>query len=375
MQSRIRVAGALICSLAAVHLLIFEMPSFYDNYVVRSSSFSFNDDDDDVMAQVLTDSANLDPNWSTSTTRQFSKAQNASLGSLELLSYLEATNMTFCPLTPPSLVGPIRVFLDEPQLNVLAKMFKHIERGGHGKPTNCLARHKVAIIVPYRDRESQLRILLHNLHTLLEKQQMEYGIFIIEQVADQTFNRGKLMNVGYAEASKMFPWQCYIFHDVDLLPEDDRNLYSCPVQPRHMSVAIDKFNYRLPYSSIFGGISALRDDQVKAINGFSNSFWGWGGEDDDLSQRTSRAGFKVSRYPGEIARYKMVKHSREDTNSANKCRWKLLKKTGIRWRHDGLNDLKYRVLSIEQQPLFTRILVDLLEQESKKALRKFFPDC
>ena len=52
------------------------------------------------------------------------------------------------------------------------------------------------------------------------------------------------MNVGYAEAMKLYPCECFIFHDVDLLPEDDRNLYSCPVQPRHMSVAIDKFDYR-----------------------------------------------------------------------------------------------------------------------------------
>lgn len=31
---------------------------------------------------------------------------------------------------------------------------------------------------------------------------------------------------------------------MDLIPEDDRNEYSCPASPRHLSVAVDKFNYR-----------------------------------------------------------------------------------------------------------------------------------
>jgi beta-1,4-galactosyltransferase 1 len=59
-----------------------------------------------------------------------------------------------------------------------------------------------------------------------------------------SFNRAMLMNVGASEALKQHDFHCFVFHDVDLLPEDDRNLYTCPVQPRHMSVAIDSFLYR-----------------------------------------------------------------------------------------------------------------------------------
>ena len=51
------------------------------------------------------------------------------------------------------------------------------------------------------------------------------------------------MNIGFVEAMKVYPWECFVFHDVDHLPEDDRILYSCPTQPRQMAVAIDRLNY------------------------------------------------------------------------------------------------------------------------------------
>lgn len=85
------------------------------------------------------------------------------------------------------------------------------------------------------------------MHAFLAKQELDYAVFVVEQIPDQTFNRAKLMNVGYAVASQIYDWQCYIYHDVDLLPEDDRNLYSCPEKPRHMSVAVDKFKYVYVY--------------------------------------------------------------------------------------------------------------------------------
>ncbi len=52
------------------------------------------------------------------------------------------------------------------------------------------------------------------------------------------------MNIAFVEALKMYGYQCFVFHDVDLVPEDDRNMYSCPSQPRHMSVAIDEMDYK-----------------------------------------------------------------------------------------------------------------------------------
>ena len=34
-------------------------------------------------------------------------------------------------------------------------------------------------------------------------------------------------------------------------------------------------------------VTAYKEEQFKRINGFSNEYWGWGGEDDDLFRRTT----------------------------------------------------------------------------------------
>ena len=40
-----------------------------------------------------------------------------------------------------------------------------------------------------------------------------------------TFNKGILMNAAFIYAYDMDYFDCFCFHDVDLVPEDDRNMY------------------------------------------------------------------------------------------------------------------------------------------------------
>lgn len=54
---------------------------------------------------------------------------------------------------------------------------------------------------------------------------------------------------------------------------------------KHFSKNYWRMFSRLPYYSIFGGASALTKNQFMLVNGFSNVYFGWGGEDDDMSQR------------------------------------------------------------------------------------------
>lgn len=150
-----------------------------------------------------------------------------------------------CPMTPPNLNGPINADTEYEPLSSIENRFRDLLLpGGWYKPHECNPKDRVAIVIPYRDRADHLPVFLKNIHPLLMKQQIEYGIFVIEQIDDGLFNRAALMNVGFLVALQMHKWDCFIFHDVDLIPLDDRNLYKCPQQPRHMSVAVDTMGFK-----------------------------------------------------------------------------------------------------------------------------------
>ncbi|XP_069182740.1 beta-1,4-galactosyltransferase 4-like [Procambarus clarkii] len=119
-----------------------------------------------------------------------------------------------------------------------------VMQGGFSSPKHCVARWSLAVIVPYRNRETQIGAFLNHMHPFLQRQQLNYSIYFVEQEGSAPFNRASLLNVGFKEARKEGPWDCYAFHDVDLLPENDFHLYHCSPQPRHLAVARSTFNYR-----------------------------------------------------------------------------------------------------------------------------------
>ncbi|KAK7128765.1 hypothetical protein R3I94_017113 [Phoxinus phoxinus] len=266
-----------------------------------------------------------------------------------------------CTLPSPLLVGPVSVHLSSPpSLEEIKEKNPLVTLGGHYRPPDCEPRHHTAIVVPYRNRQTHLRALLYHLHPFLQRQQVHYGIYIVHQSGNSTFNRAKLLNVGVREALKEEDWSCVFLHDVDLLPENDHNTYTChPQYPTHLSVAMDKFRYRLPYSQYFGGVSAVTPEQYLKMNGFPNQYWGWGGEDDDIAARVRLSGMKIIRPPLAIGHYKMIKHKGDQGNEQNPRRFDLLKRTRLNWRSDGLNSLTYKLLSKELEPLYTNLTVNI----------------
>ncbi|XP_047031601.1 beta-1,4-N-acetylgalactosaminyltransferase bre-4 [Helicoverpa zea] len=258
-------------------------------------------------------------------------------------------------------LGPIPADKNDLELDVVEKRYPEVQWGGRYTPPNCTAKHKVAIIVPYRDRQQHLAVFLNHMHPFLMKQQIEYGIFIVEQAGSKQFNRAKLMNVGFVESQKLEPggFQCFIFHDIDLLPLDTRNLYSCTRQPRHMSASIDTLNFKLPYEAIFGGVSAMTLEQFNKVNGFSNKYWGWGGEDDDMYYRLHKMNYHIARYKMSIARYAMLQHKKSPPNPK---RYQLLSQTSKTFHKDGLSTLEYEVVQVMQYHLYTHILANIDER-------------
>lgn len=163
-----------------------------------------------------------------------------------------------CPFKAPGLRSRINVTLTNLTYteieDVLAtELTPNLTLGGKWRPSKCLSLNKIAIIVPYRNRDYNLRLFLLHMHRLLSKQLIDYGVYLIQPTKKLVFNRGLLMNIGYKEALKDNPnWQCVVLHDVDLLPESELNIYSCPQTPRHMSSAVSTFKYKLnTHSEVF----------------------------------------------------------------------------------------------------------------------------
>lgn len=265
-----------------------------------------------------------------------------------------------CPLYPiETLVGRLAGLKGNISPEELAKAYPDVEKGGRVRPKHCKAAEKVAIIIPFRNRHSHLYILLNNLIPLLRRQLIDARFFVIEQAMPTVFNRAALFNIGFLEVQKFDKYDCFIFHDVDLIPMNDRNLYRCDEHPMHFAAAMDKYNYELPYKKYFGGVVGFTRGQYLKINGNSNLYFGWGGEDDDLFERIDNKNYEIARPYLDVGRYDMVRHTHDSGNSDNCDRRVLLKSARERQDIEGLNTVKYKRKSVKVMSHMTWINVHI----------------
>lgn len=145
---------------------------------------------------------------------------------------------------------------------------------------------KLGIIVPYRSRFEHLEIFKQSIVKYLDSNGYEdYSIIIVQQDDAKLFNRGTLLNIGFKEAKKQ---KCdyVVFHDVDMIPINVD--YSYSDKPLHLSTdfILQKGEKpRTTFEEYFGGVTLFPMDKFEEIDGYSNKYWGWGYEDDDLRLR------------------------------------------------------------------------------------------
>jgi hypothetical protein len=151
--------------------------------------------------------------------------------------------------------------------------------------------HKLGVCVPYRNRELHMHEFIPKIGKYLKEQGIDFQIYIVHQVDDKLFNRGATKNIG---AKHAFEDGCdyIVWHDIDMIPEEDGGAdYSYPADaPRHIATKIQQMDYQLKYHEYFGGAVLFTKEQVEATNGYSNDYWDWGMEDDDLFWRCHKEG-------------------------------------------------------------------------------------
>ena len=154
---------------------------------------------------------------------------------------------------------------------------------------------KLGVCVPYRDRELHLNEFVPKVGKYLKNEGIDFCMYFCHQIDDKLFNRGATKNIA---AKHAFEDGCthIVWHDIDMIPEEGPD-YSFPKDnPRHIATKISQMQYGLKYHEYFGGAVVFSKEQVENTNGYSNDYWDWGMEDDDLFWRCHMEGYTNDSY-------------------------------------------------------------------------------
>jgi len=177
---------------------------------------------------------------------------------------------------------------------------------------------KLGICIPYRNRKEHLEELIPRLTEHLNKLDIPHKFYVGHQVDKKLFNRGAMKNIAAYHA---FEDGCdYIaWHDVDMVPHDDSCDYSYPTEfPIHIATKLSKYGYKLGYEQYFGGVVLFTKDQVLKTNGYSNDYWDWGQEDDDLFWRAYFEGLTTYKIFNKYENRKVAQFNGNDSYLAFK---------------------------------------------------------
>ena len=153
----------------------------------------------------------------------------------------------------------------------------------------------LGIIVPYRDRAQHGNVFVPHIAAFFSRCAKEIGGSIIIQIVEQApgleFNRGFINNIGYHLVKDSCDYVC--FHDIDHLPiwadYSEPDGYA-PIVWYGAEKIFDPRGFDIRHSedsleNFSGGVVLFRKNDFERVNGFANTYWGWGFEDEDLSFR------------------------------------------------------------------------------------------
>ncbi|KAK7065384.1 Beta-1,4-galactosyltransferase 7 [Halocaridina rubra] len=209
-------------------------------------------------------------------------------------------------------------------------------------------KHKMALLIPFRDRFEELLEFVPHIHAFLNTQRKNHHIYIINQVDNLRFNRASLLNAGFLESSVDCDYVA--MHDVDLLPMNPALIYEFPEDgPFH--VAAPHLHPRYHYPTFIGGVLLVKRDHFRMVDGLSNKYWGWGLEDDEFFARLKEANLSIQR-PGNLTSgnketFKHIHDRRVRRRDMIKC-YNQQEVTRRRDRETGLSTVQYHVQSIKE---------------------------
>lgn len=227
---------------------------------------------------------------------------------------------------------------------------------------------KLLVIVPYRDRAAHLPEFLPYIKTTLHAQEIPHEIAVVEQSAGKLFNRGLLCNVGFVALGHSADYVC--LHDVDMIGEDFD--YSYTEHAAHISARERRRNYEEWYPEYLGGVTLFSAAAFTAVNGFSNEYYGWGCEDDDLCARCRSFDIPIIRRQGRYATldHQTMPHEERPQRSPNYNNNLQRLETFRRLpsparkkiaRRDGLTTIAkhMKTSNVEVNEIYTRVFVEV----------------
>ncbi|KAI3381763.1 hypothetical protein SNEBB_005803 [Seison nebaliae] len=207
--------------------------------------------------------------------------------------------------------------------------------------------HKLAVIVPYRNRLNQLMKFIPVISEKLNNENIRHELFIIHQSDKYRFNRGALINAGFLSLLPL-EFDYIAIHDIDLLPESNLLSYQFPIKSGIFHLSSPNIHPLYNYSTYLGGIVLIKNDLFEKINGMPNDCWGWGEEDDEFYRRLTKINVRIDRSDNpQLTRNNSFHHLHsKDDLEFNEERDKLRygKQRDLRRKdslENGLNSLKY----------------------------------